>query len=439
MPITNKKTLFIILIGLGIADFLGAIDSTGVNIALPQIINSLKMPVSYAGWIPSSYLIAVCSTLIFFGRIGDIIGPKKLYLTGLFIFGIASIGLGFVNIPWIIILLRVVQGIGTSILYTMPMSIIAHLWQEREKAFAVTASFFATGMLVGPIIGGVLADVNIWNFYGWHWLFLINVPLVVVGLIIAQKLIPKIPSQKADKIDYFSLMLLSTGLIVVILSLSVINHWYLLIGLLLLFLLYCYEKRVRQPLLDFQLFSNRTFLSANAVSFLAMVVVIGMSFVLTFYLQSTLGWGSAQAGIALLPVPLTTAIAAALSGKLKSWRLSAIVSSSLFLLGLLILSGVNPEISYFKGVLPALIFLGLGSGVLMTSIFAAIIGSAPVGKSGSASGILNTLQQLGGLIGIALVAGTVLNYSLSFQVLSLAAVFGLIAALFVENSRQIIK
>lgn len=429
----KKNNLTIILICLAIADLLGAIDATGVNITLPQITKDLAIPIVVSQWIPNAYTLVLVTTLIFMGKIGDMIGPKKLYLYGLALFGLASLVLGFVNNTYGLIIIRAIQGLGTAILFTMPMSIIAHLWKEREKAFAVTASFFAGGMLIGPIIGGIFANLQFGSFHGWHLLFLLNIPFIIFGLIIASKYIPVLKPARTGRLDYLSLILLFSGLMLTVLSLSIINKLYIIVALALLLILYIYEKRAKEPMLNFSLFNNRTFTAANLISFFAMVTIIGMSFVLTFYLQDILKWNSLQAGLAMLPVPIATGVVAALSGKIKSWKLGAFLSSGLILAGILLLTQINPNISYFGLILPGLILIAAGSGVLMTVIFAAILGSAPTEKSGSASGILNTLQQLGGLIGIAIVAAIVLNYKLSFSILTLVALAGFISAFFVKN------
>jgi len=166
---------------------------------------------------------------------------------------------------------------------------------------------------------------------------------------------------------------------------------------------------------------------------MAMVSVVGMSFVLTFYLQDVLGWSPMQAGLAFLPVPAVTGIVSALSGKMRGWKIGALLTGGLIFVGILLLSQINPSISYYKLILPAMVLISAGSGVLMTVGFAAIIGSAPTEKSGSASGILNTLQQLGGLVGIALVAGIALEYNLALYILSVAALVGFVASFFVKN------
>jgi MFS family permease len=430
----SKRNLTLILIGLAVADLLGAIDSTGVNIALPTITRDLHIPIALAQWIPNAYTLVLVCMLIFMGKVGDMIGAKKLYIYGLILFGLTSLALGFINNTSGLIITRALQGLGTAILYTMPMAIIAHLWKEREKAFAVTASFFAGGMLVGPLIGGFFTGLELPWLHGWHLLFLLNVPFIIFGIIVAAKFIPKLPAKNPEKLDYLSLFLFFAGLILIVLALTIISKWFILAGLAAIIALYLYERKARNPLLDFDLFQNRTFLSANLLSFFAMVTIIGMSFVLTFYLQDVLHWSAMQAGLAFLPIPVVTGIFATLGGNIKNWRFGAFLTGSLILTGITLFAFVNPSISYFKLILPAMVLISAGSGILMSTMFAAILGSAPTEKSGMASGFLNTLQQLGALIGVAIVASLVLRYNLAFSILIFAALAGFIAALFIKNS-----
>jgi MFS family permease len=209
------------------------------------------------------------------------------------------------------------------------------------------------------------------------------------------------------------------------------------VGIAILLLLYVYEKRIKTPLLDFSLFGNKTFTAFNLVSGLAMVVFMGMAFVLTFYLQDILHWTSMQAGLAFLPVPAVTAITAAFGSRIKSWKTGALVVSVTILAGLLLLAQTDPGVAYYKLILPAMILIAAGSGVLMSVGFAAIISSAPTEKSGGASGTLNTVQQLGGLIGVALVAGIVFRYNVAFYLLSVAALVGVATSFFVSNKDRV--
>lgn len=431
----KKNNLTLILIALAIADFLGAVDNMGLNVALPKITETLQIPISISQWIPNAFTLALVVFLIFMGKLGDRIGAKKLYLVGLTAFGIASLLLGFINNINLIIAIRAIQGVATAILYTMPMIIISHLWKERQKAFAVTSASFAGGMLVGPILGGVLTNLDFNNFYGWHLVFLLNVPFVIFGLIVAAKYIPETHLNKTERIDFASVAILAAALIVLTLSFTSISNAFSLVGLALFVALYVYQKYSKAQLFDFHLFQNRTFTAANIFSFFSMISFIGMSFVLTFYLQDILGWNSMQAGLALLPVPIATGIFSAIGGQVKSWRLGSILSGIFILIGLALLTQVNPSSSYFFSVLPGLVMVSAGGGFLMTVVFAAILGSAPIAKSGSASGILNTLQQMGSLIGIALVSSIVLEYKLAFTILLVCCVVGLASAFFVKNKR----
>ncbi len=428
----NKYNLTLIITALAVADFLGAIDSTALNVALPKITSTLGISITTAQWLPNAFTLALVALLIFMGKLGSKVGTKKLYLIGLSVFGLSSLLLGFTNNVPILISLRAIQGIATAILYTMPMIIIANLWKEREKAFAVTSATFAGGMLVGPVLGGMLANLEFGNFHGWHLVFLINVPLVIIGLIIAKKYIPEIPKVE-QKIDFGSMLILLSALAIIVLSFAQISRFYIILGLLLLVILYFYQRKIKNSLVDFHLFQNQTFTAANILSFTSMVALIGMSFVLTFYLQDILKWNSLQAGLALVPVPIITGIFSGIGGQLKSWRMGGFLSSILIVLGLAYLTQINPATSYAVGILPGLALISAGSGFLMTSIFAAILGSAPTENSGSASGILNTLQQMGSLIGIAIIASITLEYQLAFTVLTGCGIIGLISAFFINN------
>ncbi|MFA7253592.1 MAG: MFS transporter [Patescibacteria group bacterium] len=430
----KKNNLILVLIALSVADFLGAVDSTSVNIALPKITETLHTSVIVSQWIPNAFTLTLVAFLILAGKIGDKIGAKKLYLSGLLLFGLASLILGFTNITWLLIGFRAIQGIATAILYTMPMIIIAHHWKDREKAFAVTAATFAGGMLVGPVLGGILTNLNLGNFFSWHLIFLINIPFVIFGLIIANKYIPETPAKSSMKLDYWSALILAFSLVILVLAFSIISRYFIILGFLLLVLLYFYQKKTENHLLDFTLFQNQTFAAANVLSFISMVSVIGMSFVLTFYLQDTLHWNPMQSGFALLPVPIITGVFSGIGGQIKNWKLAGFLSSIFIFLGIVYLTQIKPESSYVISILPGLALVSAGAGFLMTTIFAAILGSAPTENSGSASGILNTLQQMGSLIGIALISSMVLQYKLSFTILSICSIIGILSAFFIKNN-----
>lgn len=433
-----KYKYSLILIALAVADLLGAIDSTSVNIALPRIRDDLGISILKAQWIPNAFTLALVTTLILFGKIGDKYGYKKVYIIGLIIFGLSSLVLVLSEIPDLIIIARMMQGFSTAILYTMPMAIIAHLWKEKEKAFAVTSSIFALGMLIGPLIGGVFSDITIHGWSGWHLIFLVNIPLVLAGILTTIKCVPTIPKTPAIRINVTSVLLLILGIGLCTLSFSVLNSYFFLIGLVFIILLILVERKADNHLIDLTLF-NRTFSSVNIISFVMMVSVIGMSYVLTFYLQDNLGWSSTKTGMSLLPVPIITGIFSIVGGRIKNWRIAGFMTSISVFLGMLLLSTIpeNSINTYWRYVFPGLAFVSAGSGILMSSLFAAMISSVPKDKSGNASGVINTIQQLGALLGIAIIAGIVMRFRLSFGSLSIIALVGVMASFFVTNNNKI--
>ena len=174
---------WLILVAVGLADLLGSIDTTGINIILPKITENFDINISLSQWVVTAYVLAMVSTLMIAGKVCDLIGAKKTYIFGLILFGISSLFIGLFNSFYLIIIFRILQGIGTAILYAAPLSIIAHLWKNREKAFSVTAMFFSAGLVVGPVLGGLFANIQLGNFAGWHLLFLLNIPIVLAAII----------------------------------------------------------------------------------------------------------------------------------------------------------------------------------------------------------------------------------------------------------------
>lgn len=435
----NNSNRIWILAGLGIADLLGAIDSTGVAITLPRVARDFSVSVPLVQWVVNSYTLVLVVLMITVGRVGDVVGYKKLYIWGLVLFGLGSLLSGTASGIWTLIAARTIQGAGTAVLYTMPASIIAHLWKNREKAFAFTAGLFSLGLLLGPVLGGLFTNFEIGTFSGWHLLYLLNLPIVLFGLIVSSRLLPDFKGEGIPrKTDFLGLVLLSLGMFALVFGL--VNQpfitWFYA-GLFIISVLLLVELRQKNSLIDFRLFKNRTFLAANLVSFLAMVSVTGLSFVNSFYLQDTLGWSPWEAGRAMLPIPAAMLVFAFLGGRIRNWKIGAFSAALLLFVSLMILSRISPQTGYFMGLFPAYIIAGAGGGLLMTMIFSAVLGSAPVEESGTASGLLNTIQQIGALIGVTAVVAFVDNYKLAFGILAWFAFIAVACSLFISRKDAI--
>jgi len=423
----------LVLVSIALADLLAAIDTTGVSVAVPQIARHLHVPPSSAQWVVNGFGLAMVSLLILAGKVGDRYGHRKLYLWGLAIFGLGSLGCGVSTYLTQLTVLRFIQGVGGAILYTCGWALIARLWEDREKAFAVTAAFFAIGVITGPPLAGWLAGLTVAGFAGWHFIFLINIPVVVAALIIAYRFTPHVDTDPSARASILSVALLMVSLMLLVQALShpgQFGVWAAAGVSGLAFVLS--EQRGHEKLLDTDLFRNRTFVSANMASMLLMLAVSGFSFASMFFMQYALGYSSLSAGVRMLPVPIFMAAFAGVGSQIHQWRRGAIATGllSVAALGWLLINGGRG--SYWTGLFPTFILLGAGGGLLMTSVVSAVMGSAPAAKAGTASGLLNTLQQIGALIGVAAVSGIVSSFSLVVGILLVAALGVLIAGFLIE-------
>lgn len=432
------KTVAKLLVGLALADLLAAIDSTAVSIALPKIADYYQMTPSGISWVQTLYTLALVIILIPSGKIGDVFGHKRNFIAGLVIFGLASAGIIFAPTYAFLIILRIIQGAAAAMLYTASGALIAHHWKRTEMAFGITAAFFSVGLLLGPVIGGILTDMNILHLAGWHLIFALNIPIVLVSLPLVLKSATETPTQNQRwKMDWIGLGLLIGFLGGLIVGLVTSQHpiGAFIISALSLLALVMYEYRNRDPLIRLEIFSSRTFAAISIFTLVVMFVVLGLSFINTFYLQDVLGKTATQAGILMVPIFLGMGVFAVIAGQFHNWRVGTILASIFVIAGLLVLSRVTPSTPYFKGLFWGYLLASAGGGLMMTNTFAAALGSVKKEFLGLASGYINTAQQIGTLSGIAFVAGQpiVTHYQNIYTYLLLIAIIALLSALFVRN------
>lgn len=431
----NKLTK--LLIGIALADLLAAIDSTSVNVAAPNIAHFFNLAPNVVSWIQTLYILALIIILIPAGKIGDLKGHKRNFLAGLIVFGLASLGIIFVQNYILILLLRILQGAAAAVLYTASGALVAHNWKNTEAAFGMTAAFFSLGLLIGPIVGGVLSDLQIWGWQGWHFIFAINIPIVLISLILVNKNCPETYRSKDPiNLDFIGLFLLTIflGSLTYLLT----QKYYLSIAitsLISLILLIWYESKKKNALINLDMFKNQTFAAISVFTLVIMFIVIGMSFINTFYIQDILHKSATTTGIYLLPIFLGMGGFAFLAGQFRNWRISAIVASVLIIVSMYILSRVNPDVPYFKGLFWGYLIASASGGLMMTNTFAAALGSVQKQFSGLASGYINTVQQIGSLGGIAFVAGQniLVNYQKVYLFLMIIGIIALISSCFVKN------
>lgn len=436
-----KKSLVILLIGIAIADFLAGIDSTAITVALPKIASGLHLTSSSSSLLQIFYTLTTILVLIPVGKLGDQRGHKRNFLLGLGLFGTVSLLLTLTGSFSGILLLRAFQGVAAGILYTAGGALVAHHWKNTELPFGVTAGFFSLGMLVGPLAGGILSDLSTPTLEGWHIIFLINVPLSLLSFFFVKKY-AKETTIITTKQPFDALGLLLLSLFLACLSLLLLQSSYryeLLILVALSFFAFVWqENRRSNPLVSLQIFQEQTFASISVFTFFFMFILLAFSFINTYYLQDVLGKSATQAGLYILPISLGMGIFSIISGTIRNWKLSCIISSLLLLTGLCVLTQVSPEQPYFSGLFWGYFLISAGAGFMFTNTFAAALGSVSSLYSGIAAGYINTVQQIGGLAGVAFAGGQAVtkDYQILYVYLTLVATLTLLASLFIRNQRK---
>lgn len=424
-----------------LASIMGPIDASIVNVILPTITQFFGVHISTAQWIPMIYLLTISSLLLSYGRLGDILGYKKVYLSGLtgFILTSGLCGLS-PTIHWLI-LFRAVQGLSAGMMMAVPFAIITRSFpaEERGKALGINAISISFGLAIGPSLGGFVTSL-----LGWRFVFLINIPIGIAGLLLAHHIIPELKGQPgkmdiwgsfAAFVSLFSFVFFvnrfqslglsfSTG---AILSVSAIAG----AGFLWL------ESRTAQPMVNLNLFRNLTFSFANISALLNFMSQYVMVFLTPFYLQRVLHYMPSSVGLIMTSSPLAVMAVAPLSGALSD-RIgtkapaclgAGVCGLSLFLMSQLSASARSADVVW------RLALFGLGTGIFQSPNNSAAMGSAPRPHLGVASGILVTVRNLGMVLGIA-TGGAVLYTYAPPEILQKANLFPSEAAVFLSGLKH---
>jgi EmrB/QacA subfamily drug resistance transporter len=406
-----------VLTGISLASFLGCIDFTIVNTALPAIQTTLHASMSQLQWVINIFLLALCSLMVISGRLADIHGRRLIMYIGMLGFGLTSLGAGLSTSINVLLLFRLGQGIFTAILYPAPGAIISNAFPENERGKAMGALFGVNGigLAIGPVVGGVIVSA-----LNWHWVFLVNVPLIILSFIICAAHVKESRStEHGTKIDWWGALFLMLGVLSLTIAVVKGDAWgwataqtlgcfgAALMSFILLFFI---EKNNASPIIKFGLFSNRQFTSSIVATF-----ALGFFYVLAFFLMPLFlhhinGLNAYQLGLMLLP---TTAVMAALS-PIIGRATDKVGSKSLLVFGLIffILSaGLQAHFTMHS----SLIFLGLafaamgvGWAALLGPSTVAALSSVPESVGGVAMGSSWTLHNVGGIVGLAV--GTVVYH-----------------------------
>lgn len=396
------STLFVIII-----------DVTVLYTALPAIVQSLSATASEKLWIINAYPLVVAGLLPAAGMLSDRLGHKRLFIAGLPVFALASACAAFSPSAGILIACRVFLAIGAAMMMPATLAIVRYVFtNERERALAIGiwAAVASSAAALGPLMGGVLL-----NYFWWGSVFLINVPIVLLVLPFAWSLIPDQAGDLRRPFDIIGSLQIMLGLVGVIFALKelsklggsisvVIMASIVGIGFLLLFVRR--QQRARQPMIDFSLFRNGYFASGVLVAIISMIALNGIELVLSQRLQLVSGFTPLMAGLFMLPIPIASALGAALAGMLiprSGERLMILAGFTLAAIGILGQAALYQSTGL--GQLVCLLIIGLGLGISFTAASTAIMLHTPEEKAGMVAAIEDVSWEMGSVLGITLLGG----------------------------------
>jgi MFS transporter, DHA2 family, methylenomycin A resistance protein len=406
----RKARRGVVLVTMCVGLFLVQLDVTVVNVALPHIGQELHTGVSGLQWVVDGYALLLASLLLTGGILGDLYGHKRVVLTGLAVFGVASAGAGLAGGVEVLVAFRALQGAGAAVLLPGTLAVITHMFPERSekaRAIGVWAAVSGLALPAGPLLGGILVDS-----LGWPSIFLINVPIVLIATVVVIRVVRDGNEPTDRRLDLpgvlLTVMLLAAITFVFIEEPrlgwdSIVVLTAIVAAVVLVAAFIWTEHRQAQPMLPLRLFRSRIFSGANAVAGAMNMVAIGMVFVLTLYLQSIQHRSALAAGTALVPMFLLLIGLAPMSGRLTGRigsRGPMAAGLALGATGMAWLTQLRAD-SPYASLLPALALIGAGLGVMTPAIVSAAMNAVPAERAGLASGVNNTARQAGGAIGVA--------------------------------------
>lgn len=428
----NGIPRWLILLTVIVGTFLGRLDQTIVNLALPHIIDDFKITVSAAGWIATAYILANAVFVPVWGKLGDILGRKKIYILGFTIFIAGSILAGLSWNLSSMIVFRIIQAIAGSADYPTAMAILAVTYKdntERSKALGIWSASFAAAAVFGPLIGGPLID----NF-GWRSVFLINLPIGIIGLFMAVAFITESRSQEQidakPNFDLKGAIVLGITLSALVLVLDQGQDWgwfsfnsilSYLTCLVSFFWFVHIEKNHPEPIVDLKFFKNKIFTQTLLNNFVIFMGMMGSIFLIPIFAVTFLGYGATETGYLFLPMAAFMMIAAQIGGKFTGKvqpRYIIMISTLIASLGLFMFTSLDPRSTALDIMIPlAVMSFGMGLGMAQrTNIIAVVV---PTHEIGIASSILALARNIAGAFGIA-IFGTLLNNAIESNVINIS-------------------
>jgi EmrB/QacA subfamily drug resistance transporter len=399
---------------LAAAQFVVVLDASIVNVALPSIGTDLKFSQENLSWVVNAYVLVFGGFLLLGGRMADMLGRRRMFMIGLGVFALASLLGGLAQTEGQLIAARALQGLGGAMLSPAALSLVTTIFTEgaeRNKALGVWGAVAGSGGAVGVLLGGILTDG-----LGWEWVLFVNVPICLAAAAIAPRLLNESRSAGAKTFDAAGAFTITAGLSLFVYALVDANDvgWgsaqTLGLGALSLALIAAFvviELRSSAPLVPFAIFRNRTLTGANITAVLTAASLFSMFFFVSLYMQQVLGYDALKAGVSYLPLAVGIIFAAGAASQLTT-RLGF---KPVFVTGMLLVAGglawfsqISPNGTYVGDVLFPSLLAAVGLGFAFVSITIASVAGVSDKDAGLASGLINTSQQVGGALGLAILA-----------------------------------
>ncbi len=400
---------------LATTQFVVVLDAAIVNVALPSIGTALDFSQQNLQWVVNAYVLTFGGFLLLGGRAADLLGRRRMFILGLIVFALASLAGGLAQSDTQLIVARAVQGLGGAILAPAALSIVAATFvegAERNKAMGVWGAVAGSGGAAGVLLGGVLTE-----WLGWEWVFWVNVPIALIAAFLAPRLIAE--SRDFDlerRYDVTGAVTVTAGLSILVYALvdaesagwgSTQTVGLLALSVALLSAFVVTELRSKQPLVPFRIFRNRPLLAANLTMLVFVCALFAMFFFISLYMQQVLGFEPLETGLAYLPLSAGIIIAAGVASQMTTrFGVKPVLVPGLVLitLGLAWFSQISADGSFVADVLGPSVVCAVGAGMVFVPITIAAVAGVEERESGLASGLINTSQQIGGAIGLAILA-----------------------------------
>jgi EmrB/QacA subfamily drug resistance transporter len=403
----NRKWWTLAAVGIGI--FMLLLDITIVNVALPQIQRQLHASISDLQWVVDAYALSLAALLLTAGSLADLLGRRVVFATGIAIFTAGSVLCGAAQTPLFLSLARAGQGVGGSVMFATSLALLANAFRgaDRGIAFGVFGAITGIAVAVGPVLGGAIT-----SGLSWRWIFFVNIPIGVVAIALTLLRVEESRDPEAGRPDWLGFVSFSSalGLLVYGLIESSRHSWgsgrvvgSLVTAVLLLLAFIWVELRQSQPMFDLSLLRNPTFLGGLGSAFAISASAFSMITFLVLYLQNVLGFSAIGTGVRLLALSGAIFLTAGIAGRLTAKVPTRLLIGPGFVLigtGLLLMRGISPS-SHWMHLLPGLILIGAGAGLVNTPLASTAVGVVHPRRAGMAAGINNTFRQVGIAAGVA--------------------------------------